>query len=76
MPCSCSSTRSNTDEAINDLHELSIAERDHASLPFVLSFTAEQIEEEEAAADILSQLRMVGEQRGSLLFLDRHLAKR
>jgi hypothetical protein len=37
---------------------------------------AEQIEEEKSAAQIVDQLRMVGEQRGPLLFIDRHLGKR
>lgn len=62
--------------AIHDLHDLAVQESDHASLPLLLSFIAEQIEEEKAVTDILDQLRMVGEQKGSLLFLDRHLAKR
>jgi ferritin len=37
---------------------------------------AEQIEEEKSAAQIVDQLRMVGGQRGPLLFIDRHLGKR
>ncbi len=62
--------------AIHALYDLSVEERDHASQPLLLTFVSEQIEEEKTAADIVDQLRMVGEQNGPLLFLDRHLGKR
>src|SRR6266508_6155906 len=53
--------------AIHALYDLSVGERDHASLPMLLSFISEQVEEEKTAADIVDQLRMVGEQKGPLL---------
>lgn len=62
--------------AIHALYDLADKEGDHASRPLLLSFISEQVEEEKAAAQIVDQLRMVGEQRGPLLFIDRHLGKR
>jgi ferritin len=62
--------------AIHSLYELSVQERDPASQPLLLSFISEQIEEEKTAAAIVDQLRMVGEQKGPLLFLDRHMGRR
>jgi ferritin len=62
--------------AIHALYELTDKEGDHASRPFLLSFISEQVEEEKTAAQIVDQLRMVGDQRGPLLFIDRHLGKR
>jgi ferritin len=63
-------------KAIHELHELSVNERDHASKPLLLWFISEQIEEEKTVSHILDQVRMVGDQRGPLLFIDHHLAKR
>jgi len=62
--------------SIHTLYELSLEQRDHASQPLLLSFISEQIEEEKSAAEIVDQLRMVGDSKGSLLFIDRHLGKR
>jgi ferritin len=62
--------------SIHSLYDLVTKEGDHASQPLLLSFISEQIEEEKTAGQIVDQLRMVGEQRGPLLFIDRHLGKR
>jgi len=62
--------------SIHALHDLAVKEGDHPSLPLLLSFITEQIEEEKTVAQILDQLRMVGDQRGPLLFLDRHMGRR
>jgi ferritin len=61
---------------IHGLFDLSTKEGDHASRPLLLSFITEQIEEEKTAAQILDQLKMVGDQKGPLLFLDRHMGRR
>ncbi|MBN2899661.1 MAG: ferritin [Clostridia bacterium] len=61
---------------INNLIDISIEERDHATKSFLNWFIDEQVEEEAAAADILNQLKLVeGDGRG-LLMLDRELATR
>jgi ferritin len=62
--------------AIHALYDLATKEGDHASQPLLLSFITEQIEEEKTASQIVDQLGMLGEQKGPLLFLDRHMAKR
>ena len=62
--------------SIHALHDLATKEGDHASQPILLSFISEQIQEEKTAAQIVDQLRVVGDARGPLLFLDRHLGKR
>jgi len=61
---------------INNLIDISIEERDHASKSFLNWFIDEQVEEEATAETILSQLKLVeGDGRG-LLMLDKDLAGR
>lgn len=61
---------------INDLVNLSIAEKDHATNNFLQWFVKEQVEEESNAGDIVSQIRLVGDVPGHLFYLDHHLGKR
>lgn len=61
---------------INDLVNLSIAEKDHATNIFLQWFVKEQVEEESNAGDIVSQIRLVGDVPGHLFYLDHHLGKR
>lgn len=61
---------------IHDLVDLTSAEKDHASGPFLAWFVTEQIEEEKTAGDILDQLRMVGDQPAGMMMMDRSLAAR
>jgi len=63
-------------EAIHGLYELALEQKDHASAPLLLEFITEQIEEEKTATELLDQVRLVGQDKGQLLFLDRELAKR
>ncbi len=61
---------------INNLMDVAIDERDHATKSFLNWFIDEQVEEEAAAEDILNQLKLVeGDGRG-LLMLDREFATR
>ena len=62
--------------SIHALHDQAVKEGDHACQPLLLWFISEQVEEEKSAAQIVDQLRMLGDQKGPLLFLDRHLGKR
>jgi ferritin len=61
---------------INDLMEVAVAERDHATQIFLQWFVSEQVEEEESVGGVLEQLKLMGEAKGGLFMIDRELAKR
>ncbi len=61
---------------INDLMEMALKERDHASQIFLQWFVTEQVEEEANFGSILERLRMIGEQTGPLFMMDRELGQR
>ncbi len=62
---------------INDLVNLAVAENDHATNNFLQWFVAEQVEEESSADEIVQNLRLLGDARGSGLFmLDKELGQR
>jgi ferritin len=63
-------------EGIYRLHELAIRENEHACLPLVQWFIAEQIEEEKTADQILQQLKLVGDEGPGLFLLDQQLGAR
>ena len=63
-------------KAIHDLYAQALEERDYASLPLLQWFVNEQTEEEATVSTILDRLRMVGEDRTGILFLDRELGQR
>ncbi len=62
--------------AIHDLYAKALEEHDFASLPLLQWFVNEQVEEEATVSTILERLRMVGDDRTGLLFLDRELGQR
>ena len=61
---------------INDLVEVAIKERDHATQIFLQWFVTEQVEEEENVGGVLEQLKLLGEAKGGLFMMDRELSKR
>lgn len=61
---------------INKLSDLAVKEKDHAAGDFLLWFVREQVEEEKNVMEILSDLKMAGEQPAALFMLDRDLAAR
>jgi ferritin len=61
---------------INDLMNLAIGEKDHATSTFLQWFISEQVEEEASASDVLEKVKLVGESPNALLMLDRELAQR
>jgi len=61
---------------INDLADLSLSERDHATSIFLQWFVSEQVEEEESANDILAKLKLAGTAGGGLFMIDNELAAR
>lgn len=63
-------------KCINDLVDLAIAEKDHATNIFLHWFVTEQIEEEANDNDIISKLKLVGKDGNGLLMLDKELSAR
>ena len=61
---------------INDLVDLSLAEKDHATNTFLQWFVTEQVEEESTAKTIVDNLKLIGENPMALYMLDRELAQR
>ncbi|MHC4075317.1 MAG: ferritin [Planctomycetota bacterium] len=61
---------------INDLVNLAIEEKDHATNIFLQWFVNEQVEEEASAEAVVQELKLVKDAPDSLLLLDRQLAQR
>ena len=62
--------------SINELMELAISKKDHATQIFLEWYVIEQVEEEENDNDIIAQLKLIGDNAHALLMLDRELAAR
>ncbi|MFH1152439.1 MAG: ferritin [Pseudomonadota bacterium] len=62
--------------SINELMDLAIAEKDHASQIFLQWYVTEQVEEEENDNDIIAQLKLIKDNPQGLMMLDRELAGR
>jgi len=63
-------------DAINALYGLAMEEKTFATAAELQWFLTEQVEEEKTARDIVSKFRLVGDDPGGLLDLDRHLGSR
>lgn len=61
---------------INDLMDLAIAEKDHATQNFLQWFVAEQVEEESGVGEIVDKLTLIKDDTSGLFFLDAELGKR
>ena len=61
---------------INDLVNLAVAERDHATEIFLQWFVAEQVEEEASADEVVQKLKLMGDSSSGLFMLDRELGQR
>lgn len=61
---------------INRLYDLALKENDYAAQVELQWFIKEQVEEEKNAADIVEQLKMIGENTSALMMLDRQLSAR
>jgi ferritin len=62
--------------SINDLMELAISKKDHATQIFLEWYITEQVEEEENDNDMIAQLKLIGDNVQGLLMLDRELMAR
>jgi ferritin len=63
-------------QCINDLLNLAVQEKDHASQTFLQWYVTEQIEEEQNDNDIIAQLKLIGADTAGLFMLDKELATR
>jgi ferritin len=61
---------------INDLYELAFRSKAFAEMTELQWFLTEQVEEEKTAREIVARFRLVGDDAGSLLDLDRELGVR
>jgi ferritin len=61
---------------INDLVNLAIGEKDHATNIFLQWFVTEQVEEEASADEVVQKLKLVGKDSGGLFMLDGEMGQR
>lgn len=62
--------------SINELMELAISEKDHASRIFLQWYVTEQVEEESNDNEIIGQLNIIRDEPQGLMMLDKELAAR
>jgi ferritin len=62
--------------SIDELTDLALVEKDHASNIFLQWFVTEQIEEEENDRDIIGKLKLIGDNGQGVLMLDAELGAR
>ena len=61
---------------INDLVNLALEEKDHASNNFLQWFVAEQVEEEASVDEVAQKLKIIGSDGGGIFMLDQELGQR
>ena len=61
---------------INDLMEIAIQEKDHATQSFLQWFVDEQVEEEANVQEILDTLKLINGQGNGIFMLDREMRQR
>ncbi|MCK5124657.1 MAG: ferritin [candidate division Zixibacteria bacterium] len=61
---------------INNLVDLALAEKDHASNIFLQWFVNEQVEEESTVKGIIQQLKLLGDSKAGLFQMDREMRQR
>jgi ferritin len=63
-------------KCLNELTDLAVAEKDHASQIFLSWYITEQVEEEQNFTDIVNALRLIKGEGQGLLMMDRELGGR
>ena len=63
-------------QSINNLMDLAIGEKDHATQIFLQWFVSEQVEEEANVYEIIDKLKLIGEQSGGLFMYDKEMSAR
>jgi len=61
---------------INDLVDVALEERDHASNIFLQWFVAEQVEEEASVGGIVEKMKMIGDASAGMFAMDMEMGKR
>lgn len=61
---------------VNDLLELAIEAKDHATQITLHWYVTEQVEEEDTVNDIVAKLKLIGDDANALLTIDKDLAAR
>jgi ferritin len=61
---------------INEIVDVALAEKDFATFSFLQWFVTEQVEEESTALLILDKIKLIGDNKTGLFFLDREMAGR
>ena len=61
---------------INDLVDLAIKEKDHATNNFLQWYVKEQVEEEASADEIVQKLKLIGNQGNGIFMMDKEMAAR
>lgn len=61
---------------INDLVNLAISEKDHATNSFLQWYVTEQVEEEASASGILQKIKIIGGEGSGLFMLDSEMGQR
>ncbi len=61
---------------INDLVNLAVDEKDHATNSFLQWFVTEQVEEEMSADNVVQNLKIAADAPGALFLIDRELGQR
>ena len=63
-------------KCINDLAELAVKDKDHATQIFLQWFVTEQVEEENNDRDIIAKLKLVGDNGHGILMIDAEMGQR
>ncbi len=66
----------NVTTMINNLVDLAIEKKDHATNSFLQWFVDEQVEEEASADKVLQKLKLTGDAPGALFMIDREIGSR
>lgn len=61
---------------ISNLVDMAIGDKDHTTNNMLQWFVAEQVDEESSTNEIVQKLKLIGEDGGALLILDRELGQR
>ena len=63
-------------KSINDLADIAMSEKDHATVNFLAWFVTEQVEEEATALQIIEDFKLIGDNKSGIYMLDRELGSR
>jgi ferritin len=63
-------------KSIDEIAGIALSEKDYATFNFLQWFISEQVEEESTALRILDKIKLIGDNKTGLFFIDRELAGR